>query len=119
MLGLAASVVAGTIDGLMKQAHATATEHGWWDRPRSDGECLMLMVTELSEAMEGVRGTVDGTYPASEKIPGFNQVEEELADVLIRIFDFAEQHQLLLGEALLAKMEYNESRPYRHGGKAA
>jgi len=75
----------------------------------------MLMVTELSEAMEALR---DGS-PPSEKIPSFSQVEEELADAIIRILDFAGGNQLDIEGALVAKMQFNESRPYRHGGKLA
>jgi NTP pyrophosphatase (non-canonical NTP hydrolase) len=55
----------------------------------------------------------------SDHIPDFTGREEELADVLIRIFDYAEQQQLNLKGALLAKMAFNETREYRHGGKRA
>ena len=104
-----------SIRRLQEEAHRIAVEHGWWDRSRSAGEALMLMVTELGEAMEALR---DGG-PPSEAIPGFSAVEEELADTIIRILDFAEGNNLDLEGALAAKMEYNKSRPYRHGGKMA
>lgn len=104
-----------TIGELQSEAHRIAVEHGWWETERSAGEALMLIVTELSEAMEAWR---DGS-PESGKIPGFSQVEEELADAVIRILDFAGGHDLNLEDALSAKMRYNESRPYRHGGKLA
>jgi len=100
---------------LQAEAHRIAVEHGWWEKERSAGEALMLMVTELSEAMEAWR---EGS-PESEKIPGFSQVEEELADAIIRILDFAGGHHLDMEGALEAKMAFNETRPYRHGGKLA
>jgi len=103
------------IGELQAEAHRIAVEHGWWEADRSAGEALMLMVTELSEAMEAWR---DGS-PASAKIPGFSQVEEELADTIIRILDFAGGQDLDIEGALRAKMAFNESRPYRHGGKLA
>ena len=55
--------------------------------------------------------------PPSDKIgdAGFNQVEEELADTIIRIAHFAGQRKLRLGEAVIAKLAYNEKRPYKHG----
>jgi len=95
--------------------HKTAREHGWWDRPRSTGEVLMLMVTELAEAMEAYRVG----NPPSEKIPPFTQLEEELADCLIRMLDFAAAEELDIEGALAAKAAYNANRPYRHGNKLA
>lgn len=104
-----------TLQELQVEAHRIAVEHGWWVAHRSVGEAMMLMVTELSEAMEAWR---DGD-PESSKIPGYSQVEEELADTLIRILDFAGGHGLDLEGAVHAKMRFNESRPYRHGKKRA
>jgi NTP pyrophosphatase (non-canonical NTP hydrolase) len=94
---------------------ADEKEHGWWDRPREVGEVLMLVVTELSEAMEAHRS--GGTD--SEKIPGFTRLEEELADAIIRLLDFAGGANLDLEGAIRAKVRYNETRPYRHGNKLA
>jgi NTP pyrophosphatase (non-canonical NTP hydrolase) len=104
-----------TIAHVQEAVHRTAVEHGWWDRERPIGEVLMLIVTELAEAMEAYR---DGTR-ASEKAPAFSKLEEELADAIIRILDFAGGESLDIEGALRAKMAYNEGRPYRHGGKLA
>ena len=104
-----------TIDALQRAVHQTAVEHGWWDQARPIGEVLMLVVTELAEAMEAYRSGDTG----SDKIPGFSKVEEELADAIIRILDFAGAHDLNIEGALTAKMKHNEARPYRHGGKLA
>jgi NTP pyrophosphatase (non-canonical NTP hydrolase) len=98
---------------LQEEAHRIAVEHGWWEEPRSAGEALMLVVTELAEAMEALRDEAR----SSEAIPAFSKVEEELADAVIRILDFAGGLDLDLEGALEAKMRFNESRPYRHGGK--
>ncbi len=73
------------ISQMQQEVHRTAVEHGWWEAPRPVGEVLMLMVTELAEAMEAYRSG----NPESEKIPGFSQMEEELADVVIRLLDYA------------------------------
>jgi len=103
------------ISDIQMKVHKTAVEHGWWDKPRPVGEVLMLMVTELAEAMEAYR---EGN-PESEKIPGYSKLEEELADVVIRLLDFAAGAGLDIAGAVAAKMAYNETRPYRHGGKLA
>ena len=104
-----------TITEIQERVHRTAVEHGWWDSPRSIGEVLMLLVTELSEAMEAYR---EGN-PESEKIKGFSCMEEELADVIIRLLDLAGKEGFDIEAAVAAKMAYNEGRPYRHGGKIA
>ena len=41
----------------------------------------------------------------------------EFADVLIRIFDTCGKYDIPLAKAMAAKMAYNETRAYRHGGK--
>ena len=104
-----------TIADMQQAVHRTAVEHGWWESERPVGEVLMLIVTELAEAMEAFR---EGNGE-SEKIPGFSKLEEELADAIIRILDFAGGEELDIEGALRAKMVYNEGRPYRHGGKLA
>jgi len=100
---------------LGKRIHQTAVEKGWWETSRQAPECIALMHSELSEALEAYR---DGN-PISEKIAPFSQIEEELADVIIRILDYAEHNSFEIEKALNAKMAYNETREYRHGGKLA
>jgi NTP pyrophosphatase (non-canonical NTP hydrolase) len=104
-----------SIANLQQAVHRTAVEHGWWERERTIGEALMLVVTEVAEAMEAYR---DGD-PPSEKLDGYGRIEEELADAIIRILDLAGGMGWEIEGALRAKMAYNERRPYRHGGKAA
>lgn len=95
-------------------AGTTADEKGWYVSDSGNaGEKIALMHAELSEALEAYR---EGN-PPSVKIP-FSSAEEELADTIIRIFDFSHHNSLRLGEAIVAKMLYNLTRPVRHGGKA-
>jgi len=56
----------------------------------------------LSEALEADRNHVE----ASEHIPEFTGIEEEIADVVIRCLDLADQFELRLPEAILAKHTY-------------
>lgn len=80
---------------------------------RNDGEILALMHSELSEALESLRAGC----PPDDKIPEFKGVEAELADVIIRIMDISAARGWRVGEAVAAKIQYNETWPHRHGGK--
>ncbi len=101
---------------MMQQAvYATAKEHGWYeDDSFNCGEKIALMHSELSEALDALR---HGDPPDSH-IPDFKGTEAELADVIIRIMDYAEHVGIDVAGAILAKAAYNENRPYKHGGKA-
>lgn len=90
-----------------------AKSKGWWDNDRNNGELLMLIVSEIAEAMEGMRHG----NPPSDHIPEFSAAEEELADAIIRIMDFASARKLRIADAIIAKMEFNRGREHRHGGK--
>jgi NTP pyrophosphatase (non-canonical NTP hydrolase) len=76
-------------------------------------EKLMLVVSEVVEAMEALRMG----DPQSTKIPEFKAFEAELADVQIRIKDLAKYLKLRVAEAEIEKSNYNKTRPYKHGGK--
>lgn len=101
--------VTAQFDLLGQLINAFMTHQGFWQSDNT-GEKIALMHSELSEALEADRKDLD-----SEHVPGFTGVEEELADVLIRIFDFAYQRNLRLGAALAAKMQFNLTRPFKHG----
>lgn len=62
----------------------------WWHDQngnrleRNKGELLMLVVSEIAEAMEGLRKNL-----MDDHLPHRKMVEVELADTAIRLFDFA------------------------------
>jgi NTP pyrophosphatase (non-canonical NTP hydrolase) len=102
---------------LMEQAHATAAEKGWHDKPRSIAEEIALFHSELSEALECIRNGDEPDaiwHDGNGKPCGF---AVELADVLIRIAESCQHRGVPLEKALILKLAYNKSREYRHGKK--
>ena len=93
--------------------HDWARRKGFWENghDRNDGEMIALMHSELSEALEAIRHG----NPPDDKIPEFTGAEAELADCIIRIMDTAHARGWRVAEAIVAKMAYNEGRPYKHG----
>jgi len=103
-----------SFNDVARRVHKNSREKGFWDNERNDGEALMLMVSELSEALEALRQP-DSDVATSAKIEGFMPVEEELADVIIRVMDYCVGRELRVAEALIAKKNYNATREHKHG----
>lgn len=83
---------------LATKAHENAVKHGFWERKLSNEHCLCLVLTEVCEAVEADRKGNHADYDGYSKMPnkqvGFEQfikssVEDELADVAIRLADLA------------------------------
>ena len=68
---------------------------------------LMLITTEVAEAAEAVR--------INDKI----NFAEELADIVIRVFDCAEATGVNIEQEIVNKVDKNLARKYKHGGKLA
>lgn len=88
----------------------TANKRWWEDADgnpiqRNKGELLMLIVTEIAEATEGERKDL-----MDDKLPHRKMAEVELADALIRIFDYAGGFGYDLQGAFIEKMEFNRNR---------
>lgn len=105
-----------TLDEWATEIYAWANEKGWWNEPRTVGDLLALMHSEISEALEEYRDghSVDRVYIAFDKPEG---VPIELADLIIRVLDFCKHYAINIEEVMEVKMAYNQKRPYRHGGK--
>ena len=76
-------------------------------------EKLMLIVTELSEAMEAYRHMTFAIRPQHDKV--YDNFSEELADTVIRLFDLCGSLEIDLEHEIIKKMKVNLKRPYRHG----
>ncbi len=100
---------------LAKEIHGIAAEHGWWENPPSFGETVALCHAELSEALEEYRNSNPYVWHHVGKPEG---IAVEMADCLIRILDWFAYEGLDVDSIVREKMEYNKTRPYRHGGKA-
>jgi len=107
-----------TINELAHRIHRIAVEHGWWERPRDFPEVAALIHSEVSEALEEYRqhGTDKLFYRENGKPEG---LAVELADAVIRIFDYLVYLGVNVDETIRQKVAHNELRPYRHGGKRA
>ncbi|KZE79462.1 hypothetical protein AV654_17640 [Paenibacillus elgii] len=105
-----------SITQLCHDAHHNAIDKGWYEEPRTFGEMIALMHSELSEALEDHRDGRDfrEIYYEGEKPCG---IPIELADTVIRIFDTCGYLGIDLEAAIREKMAYNATRPQRHGGK--
>lgn len=97
---------------LSRDIHQRNVDAGWWTdlatgerKDRNVGELLMLVVSEVAEAMEGHRKSLP-----DDKLPHRSMFEVELADVFIRIFDIAGAHNLDLDGAVAEKLAYNAQR---------
>lgn len=101
---------------------------GWWSDANTDlrtcdyaphvfASKMMLVVSEMSEAMEGHRKSKPTKTLMDDHLPDRPMVEVEFADALIRIFDLAANYRLPNGKtidvpgAIRDKIAYNAIRP--------
>lgn len=123
------------IKEIMEEIHEVNVKNGFWEdkETKNTGEVLMLITSELAEALEADRkghyamlDTFFETEPTREDIEDYkidfenyikNSFEDELADTVIRLFDFCQAKGIDLETHIRLKLEYNKLRPYKHGKK--
>jgi len=146
------------INELIKEAHENAIEKGFYDCPECNGkkyigrgshfvkkckecngtgidqnknipEMLMLIITEISEAVEALRENkfsnwklfkdLEYIYGKDTNFTFFkahikDTFEDEIADTFIRLFDLCGYMNIDIEKHIKAKMEYNKTRPKNH-----
>lgn len=107
-----------SLEKIVREVHACAVEHGWWDKDRSVAEILLNINGEVLELWESYRkGDLFAACDKDTEPRQLSVIEEELADIIIRVMDFAAHHSINLSQAIAIKHNYNRARPYRHGNK--
>lgn len=123
-----------TLNEIANQIHAVNKEKGFWDKERNVGELLMLVVTELAEALEAHRKgemvdkdlikRLSVVYPQVEEYNNSyfaayikDKFEDEIADTFIRLFDLCGGLGIDIDTHIRMKVEYNKSRERLHGKK--
>ena len=116
--------------------HNNSVVKGFWNEPNTNiTEKIMLVVTELSEAVEAMRklskeeliSTIQGNSATIEAFDLYgydhydfekfvkDSVGDEFADSIIRILDLCGRLGIDIEGHIKYKMEYNSTRPYLHG----
>lgn len=121
------------LNELMDKIHQNAVAKGFWDKEPNLGEKLMLIVTELAEALEVHRkkgGVImlpsegsklslerlpDEFFPETFSIQVKDTFPDEMADALIRILDLCGKLNIDIAWHVEQKMRYNATRPRLHG----
>lgn len=103
--------------------HQVAKAKGWWKGKAGIPEKkLLLMHSEISEGVEELRSGRSQTEVYFKKDKNGQMKPEgvpiEMADLIIRALDYCSKYGIDIDRAVRVKMEFNDNRPYRHGGKA-
>lgn len=119
-----------TLNELSKEIHEYAKQKGFWDSKREMGTLLMLIVSELSEAMEADRKVkyaevtqfqknidLGGNWERNFEALIKDRFEDEIADAFIRLFDLCGAMNIDIEYHIKQKLVYNATREYKHGKK--
>ena len=117
------------LNTLAKNIYEGNKARGFWDEERNIGETLMLVVTELSEALEAHRSGKLCAYSdkvayaeSDDAVQAFkhhikDSFEDEIADAVIRLLDMCGGLRIDIDFHVTSKLMYNSSRPFKHGKK--
>lgn len=119
------------LNELAKEIHEANCEKGFYDQDPGLAKQMLLIVTEIAEAAEADRedhhadreeydrlmGSMDPNYVIVNHFPLLikNSFEDEIADAMIRLLDLAGSRGIDIDYHVQRKLEYNKTRPYKHG----
>lgn len=142
------SVTKSAVDivAMQEEVRVWVEAKGWNDDNRTFGDEVALITSEMIEALEAFRdhgyqdwltyqpvvngvkmpkmteAQLDALRYLTDDIevspPRLEGVTAEVAGCFVRLLDTAARHNIDLGKAFRAEMDYNWTRSYRHGGKA-
>lgn len=119
------------IKEIQKQINDNAEVKGFWDKGIELEKKLLLVVSEVVEAMEADRSdkycevnmdVVNGWVSDENFVKHYKEqvkdtFEDEIAGATIRLFDLAYKMGFDLEKHIEAAHRYNTTRPYKHGKK--
>ena len=123
------------LDTLIEKAHKNAVDKKFWEEEQHIGVTLVLIISELTEALESARVgkyaklddfveldllseiyngifTKEGEKIFEEKIK--DTFEDEIADTFIRLADLCGKYKIDISKFIKYKMIYNKARPAKH-----
>ena len=123
----------GVLNYFRDNIYSANVKKGFHDKSIDTGTLLMLIVSELSEALEADRigkyADKDALRKCLSDIDNDKQqdfvelfsmsikdsFEDEIADAIIRLFDLCGAYKINIAAHIKAKLYYNTTRPNKHG----
>lgn len=113
LMAMAPSLIA-QLNQFQALCHEQMFRQGFWEGSADNfGSKVALVHSELTELLEANRNNIE----QDDKVPEFTGEEAEAADTFVRLMDMSGRYEWRFGEALIAKMLHNLTRPYKHGKK--
>lgn len=113
------------LNELAERIHKDNVERGFYDEKREMGTLLMLIVSEVAEALEAdrkdkhvnIHDIPEYCNPTNFKEHVKDTFEDEIADTFIRLFDLVGYLGIDIEAHIEAKLNFNKTRGYKHGNK--
>jgi len=95
------------VNAVKKMVAGVAVAKGF----RSAEGLVEVEIARMHQELSYVLDTYSKGNRKSRYISKFTRRDEALANLVIRALDFADRYHIPLGEAILAKLDHNKSRP--------